>query len=111
MEAFNKELTKQLFKPINAQEFQVPEKVPVIWVRYLNRIVNKMNNKRSLMIDMKPKDAMKLDIVKLDKSTLIPKTKCYPKMVYTDIYIDRVNNMGIKKDNLLTLLGLKIHIG
>ena len=70
VEAFNKELAKLLFKPIDAQELQDPEKVSTIWVKNLNSIVNKMNNTKSLMIDMKPKDATKLDTVRLDETYL-----------------------------------------
>ena len=44
VEAFNKELPKQLFKPMDAQELQNPEKVLTIWVKNLNSIVTKMNN-------------------------------------------------------------------
>ena len=32
-----------------------------IWVKKLNKIVNKMNNTKSSMIHMKPKDAILLD--------------------------------------------------
>ena len=60
MEAFNKELEKLLFKPMDAQELQDPKKVSTIWVQNLNKIVNKMNNTESSMIGMKPKDAIKL---------------------------------------------------
>ena len=66
VEAFNKELAKLLFKPVDAQELQDPEKVSTIWVKNLNSIVNKMNNTKSSMIDMKPKGAIRLDTVKLD---------------------------------------------
>ena len=68
MEAFNKELVKLLFKPIDAQELQDPEKLSTIWVKNLNKIVNKMNNIVSSMIGMKPEDAIKLDTVPLDKT-------------------------------------------
>ena len=68
MEAFNKELAKLLFKLMDAQELQDPEKVSTIWVNNLKKIVNKMNNTKSLMIDMKPKDTIKLDTVLLDKT-------------------------------------------
>ena len=44
VEAFNKELVKLLFKPMDAQELQDPKKVSAIWVKNLNEIVNKMNN-------------------------------------------------------------------
>ena len=69
VETFNKELTKLLFKPMDAQELQEPEKVSTIWVKNLNKIVNKMNNTISSMIGMKPKDAIKLDTVPLDKTS------------------------------------------
>ena len=44
VEAFNKELAKLLFKPMDAQELQDPEKVSIIWIKNLNNTVNKMNN-------------------------------------------------------------------
>ena len=68
VEAFNKELAKQLFKPMEAKELKDIEKVSTIWVKNLNSIVNKTNNTKSSMIDMKPKDATKLDTVQLDKT-------------------------------------------
>ena len=51
-----------------AQELQNPEKVSTIWVKNLNKNVNKMTNTVSSMIGMKPKDAIKLDTVPLDKT-------------------------------------------
>ena len=68
VEAFNKELAKLLFKPIDAQELHDSKKESTIWVRNLNKIVNKINNTKSLMIDMKPKDAVTLDTVPLGKT-------------------------------------------
>ena len=68
VEAFNKELAKLLFKPMDAQELQDSEKVSTIWVKNLNKTVNKMTNTVSSMIGMKPKDAIKLDTVPLDKT-------------------------------------------
>lgn len=38
----------------------------------MNGIVNKIDNTKSLMIGMKPKNAIKLGIVKLDKSKKYP---------------------------------------
>ena len=72
VEAFNKELPKHLFKPMYAQELQDHEKVSTIWVKKLNSIVNKMFNAKPLMIGMKPKDSIKLDIGELDKSESYP---------------------------------------
>ena len=71
VEAFNKELAKLLFKPMDAQELQDPENVSTIWVKHLKKIVNKMSNTISSMIGMKPKDAIKLDT--------LPRDKIYPK--------------------------------
>ena len=63
------------------QEVQDCEKVSTIWVKNLNEIVNKMNNTKSSMIDMKPKDAIKLDTVPLDKKyaeeTVLPEDGLY----------------------------------
>ena len=50
-----------------AQELQDPEKLSTIWVKNLIKIVNKMSNTVSSMIDIKPKDAIKLDTIPLDK--------------------------------------------
>ena len=52
---------------MDAQELQDSEEVSTIWVKNLNKILNKMNNTVSSMIDMKPKDAIKPDTVPLDK--------------------------------------------
>ena len=81
MEAFNKELAKLLFKPMDTQEFQDPEEVFTIWITNLNKIMNKMNNTVSLMIGIKPRNAIKLDTVPLDKKnpeeTVLPKDGLY----------------------------------
>ena len=81
VEAFNKELAKLLFKPMDTQELQDPEKVSTFWVKNLNKIVNKMNNAVSSMIGMKPNDAIKLDTVPLDKTypkeTVLPEDGLY----------------------------------
>ena len=66
---------------MDAQELQDREKVSRIWVKNLYKIVNKMNNTVSSMIDMKPKDATKLDTVPLDKrypeETVLPEDELY----------------------------------
>ena len=68
VDASKKELPKQSFKAIDAQELSDPENISVIWVKELNSILSKINIMihKSLMIGMKPKDAIKLDIIKLD---------------------------------------------
>ena len=67
MEASNKDLEKMLFNPMDGQELQNPEKVSKISVKNLDPSVKRLNNTKSSMIGMKPKDAIKLDIVPLDK--------------------------------------------
>ena len=81
VEVFNKELAKLLFNPMDAQELEDPEKESTIWVKNLNKIVNKMNNTKSSMIDIKPKDAINLDTVPLNKTypteTVLPEDGLY----------------------------------
>ena len=81
VEAFIRELAKLLFKLMDAQELQDPEKGSTIWVKNLNKTVNKMSNTKSSMIDVKPKDAIKLDTVPLDKTypeeTILPEDGLY----------------------------------
>ena len=66
---------------MDAQELQDREKVSRIWVKNFYKIVNKMNNTVSSTIDMKPKDAAKLDTVPLDKrypeETVPPEDELY----------------------------------
>ena len=97
-------------KPINAQELQDPEKVLSIWLKNLNDIVNKISNTKSLIFSMKPKGAIKKDIMKLDNMRHILKKNCYLKILYRNINISLVNSMEAKKDGLMTLSGVKIHI-
>ena len=108
VEAFNKELAKLLFKPMDAQELQDHEKVSTIWVKNLNKIVNKMNNTKSSMIDMKPKDAIKLDTVPLDKTypeeTVLPEDGLYRYLYQPD------EQHGDQRDEQQTLSGVKIRI-
>ena len=110
MEAFKKDLAKLLFKIMDAQELQDPEKVSKIWVKYLNSIVNKMNNTKSLMISMKKRDAECIFHSKV-RMKHIQKKMYYPKMVYTNIYINLAKNMETKNDKSQTLSGLQIHAG
>ena len=78
---------------MDTHELQDPEKISTIWVKNLNKIVNKMNNTVSSMIGMKPNDAIKLGTVPLDKTypeeTVLPKDSLYK-------FINLVNNMETK---------------
>ena len=66
---------------MDTQELQDLEKVSAIWVKNLNTIVNKINNTALSMIGMRPKDAIKLDTVPLDKTypkeTVLPEDGLY----------------------------------
>ena len=80
-EDFNKGLEDLLFKPMDAQEVQNSEKVSKIWVKNLDPAVKRLNNTVSSAIGMKPKDAIKLDTVPLDKTypkeTVLPEDGLY----------------------------------
>ena len=110
VEAFKEEFAKHLFNPIDAQELHDSEKVSAVWVKNLRSIENKMNNTNSSMIDLKPKDPIKLGTVERDKSKTYPEEKLLPEDgLYRYLY-QLVNKMEIKKDELLTLSVVKIHI-
>ena len=53
---------------MDSQELQDPQKAPTIWVRNLNKIVNETKNTISSMTGMKPKDAINLNTIPLDKT-------------------------------------------
>ena len=89
-EAFNKLLAQLLFKQMDAQELQDPTNISTIWVKIFNKIVNKLKNTIYSMIGMKPKDAIKLDTVPLDKKPYCPRMDCI------DTFINLVNNMETK---------------
>ena len=66
---------------MDAQELQDSEKVSRIWVKKLYKVVNKVDNIISLMTDMKPKDAIKLDTIPLEQKypeeTVLPEDVLY----------------------------------
>ena len=93
---------------MDAQQLQDPEKVSTIWVKNLNKAVNKMNNTVSLMIRMKPKDAITLDTVPLDKT--FRKKTYYPRMDCVGIFNNLANSMKTKKEGQETSFGAKIRI-
>ena len=71
VETSNKEFAKLLLTAMDAQDLQDPGEIIDNLgksIKNLNSIANKMNNTKSSMIDMKPKDAIKLDTVQLDKT-------------------------------------------
>ena len=54
------------------KSFKNLEKLSAFLIKNLNSILNKMNNIKSSMYGMKAKDAMKLNIIELDKSQIYP---------------------------------------
>ena len=61
VEALNKILAERLFKVQDAQELNDPEKVSSRWVKHLYGLVDELNDTTTEMIEIKPKDAIKLD--------------------------------------------------
>ena len=53
---------------MDPQELQNPKKVSAIWFKNMDPAMKRLSNTISSMIGMKPKDAIKLDIVPLDKA-------------------------------------------
>ena len=88
VETSNKGLEKLLFKLMDTQELQNPKKVFKIWVKNLDLAVKRLNNTASSMIDMKPKDAIKLDAVPLNKTypeeTILPEDGLYRYLYQPD---------------------------
>ena len=107
VKAFNKELAKLLFKPMDAQELQDPEKVST-WVKHLNKTVNKMNNIVSSMIGMKPKDVIKLDTISLDKK--YPEESVLPKDGLYRYFYQPGEQHEDQKRRATDLIGAKIRI-
>ena len=65
VEALNKILAERLFKVQDAQELNDPEKVSLRRVKHLYGLVDELNDTKTEMIGMKPKDAIKLNEVPL----------------------------------------------
>ena len=68
-------MAKQLLKSMDDQEIQGPDRVSKPWIKNLSSVVNKTKNTKASMIYVKPKDAIKLGIVKLNKSETDPNEK------------------------------------
>ena len=67
VQRFNKTLAERLFKTMDAQELEDPEKISTTWVQQLYHTVDILNNEKTAMIGMKPKNAIKLKHVNLVK--------------------------------------------
>ena len=60
IEALNKILAEQLFKVQDAQELNNPERVSSAWVKHLHVLVDRLNDTKTQMTGMSPKDAINL---------------------------------------------------
>ena len=78
VERFNKTLAERVFKAMDAQELNDPDKVSKTWVKQLYITVDILNNENTAMIGMKPKDAIKLDNVPLVKKEEYSKEDILP---------------------------------
>ena len=90
---------------MDAQELPDPDKVSIIQAKNVEIIVNKAKNTKSSMTGMKPKDVIKIDTVKQNKTH--PEKMVLPK---DDIYINLLSSLQTKKYGLQTLSGVKIHM-
>ena len=79
VKALNKILAERLFKVQDAQELNDPEKVSSRWVKHLYRLVDELNDTITEMIGMKPKDAIKLDEVRLVARDSYPPEEVLPE--------------------------------
>ena len=79
VEALNKILAERLFKVQDAQELNDPEKVSSRWVKHLYGLVDELNDMKTEMIGMKPKDAIKLKEVPLVKQEDYPPEEVLPE--------------------------------
>ena len=61
------------------QELNDPDKVSSRWVKHLYRLVDELNDTETQMIEMKPKDAIKLDQVPLVNQENYPEEETLPE--------------------------------
>ena len=79
VQAPNKILAKRLFKVQDAQELNDPEKVSSRWVKHLYGLVDELNDTKTEMIGMKPKEAIKLQEVPLVNREPYPPEEVLPE--------------------------------
>ena len=71
--------------------------------------MDQMNDIKSLMIDINPKEAIRLqNVVPLNSE--YPKEKYYVRMVCTVNHMNQIKKMEIRSDEQLTFSGVKRHI-
>ena len=78
VEALNKILAERLFKVQDAQDLNDPEKLST-WVKHLYGLVDELNDMKTEMIWMKPKDVITLKEVPLVKQENYPPEEVVPE--------------------------------
>ena len=79
VEALNKILAERLVKVQDAQELNDPEKVSSRWVKHLYGLVDELNDTSTKMVEMKPKDTIKLKEVPLVTREAYPPEEVLPE--------------------------------
>ena len=79
VESLNKVLAENLFKIQDAQELNDSEKVSSTWVKHLYQLIDRLNNTKTQMTDMKPKEAIKIKEVPLVKRESYPPEEKLPQ--------------------------------
>ena len=72
VESLNRVLAENLFKIQDAQELNDPDKIATTWVKHLYDLVDRLNDTKTEMIDMKPNEAIKLKEIPLNKEENYP---------------------------------------
>jgi len=83
VESLNKVLAENLFKIQDAQELNDSEKISSTWVKHLYNLIDRLNNTKTEMIGLKPREAIKM------KTVPLVKTEEYPienKLPYDGLY-------------------------
>ena len=79
VESLNKVLAENLFKIQDAQELNDSEKVSSTWVKHLYQLIDRLNNTKTQMTGMKPKEAIKMKEVPLVKRESYPPEEKLPQ--------------------------------
>ena len=79
VQALNRILTEQLFKVQDAQELNDPERISSSWVKHLYGLVDCLNDMKTQMTGMSPKDAIGLKEVPLVNRENYPSEDTLPE--------------------------------
>ena len=79
MDIVIKNITKRLYKHMDAQELRNPKEASTLWVRFIQQEVEYHNNRVKPKIGMSPAKAMKLEKVTLRKPRMDRKEKLLPE--------------------------------